>query len=114
MYKHNYKQCEKGIFRYVKSTNQSSFKIHFQKEDQHAGGKWLVWTKHHLDKYDINESDGSMFNPILWLKSQDKSISGGEQLQNQHYLVSESQTLGLKWIAMSMNIPVLVVIVMMK
>ena len=33
-----------------KLTNQLSFKIDFQKVDQHTGGKWLVrGNKHHKD-----------------------------------------------------------------
>ena len=30
------------IIHYVKPTAQLLFKIHFQKVDQHAGGKWLI------------------------------------------------------------------------
>ena len=73
----------KGVFCYGKLTNQLSFEINFQKLDQHTGGKWLIHdAKYCKDnqfqslespveypsrkcKFDINESDVHMFNPIF-------------------------------------------------
>ena len=33
---------DKSYFRYVKLTNQMSFKTNVQKVDTHTGGKWLI------------------------------------------------------------------------
>ena len=41
---------QRGIFHYVKLTNQLSYKTNLQKVDQHTGGKWLIYgTKHRKD-----------------------------------------------------------------
>ena len=38
------------VFPYVTLTNLLSFKLDFQKVDQHTGGKWLIHgTKRHKD-----------------------------------------------------------------
>ena len=49
MYKENKnKNNEKAVFRYVKLTNQISFKVDFQNVDQHTWDKRLIHdTKHH-------------------------------------------------------------------
>ena len=45
--KRRIKNNEKGVFHYIKLTNQLSFKTCFQNVDQHTGGKWLIpSTKH--------------------------------------------------------------------
>ena len=68
-----------------------SFKLDFQKVDQHTGGKWLVHsTKRRKDTawnspvecpsreciLDIKESEGNMFNPILKLNVQARKHPG--------------------------------------
>ena len=48
---HIKKQWKGCFFRYIKLTNQLSFKTYFQKVDQHAGDEWLIHgTKHRKDK----------------------------------------------------------------
>ena len=50
MWKHKIKNNEKGFLHYVKLTNLLSFKLDFQKVDQHTGGKGLIHgTKHGKD-----------------------------------------------------------------
>ena len=56
-------------------SNQLSFEISSQKLDQHIAGKWLInSTKagkrpreyhNYVYKFDIKESDGNMFNPVI-------------------------------------------------
>ena len=42
------KTMNKGLFCYVKLTNQLSVETEFQKVAQHTGGLWLIHgTKHH-------------------------------------------------------------------
>ena len=39
---------KKGVFHYIKLTNQMPPKTNFEKVDHHTGGKWLIHdTKHH-------------------------------------------------------------------
>ena len=38
----NNQKQQKIAFPYVKLTNVLSFKLDFQKVDQHTGGKWLI------------------------------------------------------------------------
>ena len=35
-------QKQKNVFPFVKFTNLLSFKLDFQKVDQHTGGKWFI------------------------------------------------------------------------
>ena len=37
----------KGVFHFIKLTNQLSHKTYFQSVDQHAGGKWLTHGTNH-------------------------------------------------------------------
>ena len=68
----------KGIvFRYVKLTNQLSYEIKIPTSGPTYRGKWLIHDAKHYKsnqlkslalscrqyKFDINESDGNMFNP---------------------------------------------------
>ena len=38
----NNQKQQKIVYPYVKLTNLLSFKLDFQKVDQHTGGKWLI------------------------------------------------------------------------
>ena len=60
-------QKQHFVLPYVKLTNLLSFKLDFQKVDQHTGGKWLIHGTKRLkdNQFDILELPCRIFSGIL-------------------------------------------------